>query len=304
MLSNNFKLNTKHQNLLTDFLDSKVDLKQTSKTHYINSFKKLIYICFGDNKRKLITALKQAKLIEIMMNQNNPLNSKIDLLKMYKYILEFTNKQYRLVDNQLNALYGQTRVSSIQSNKDLLNRTINYEKLMDILDKLSDDEYLLFYLLINYNVRNMDLYIKYTDNPDVIEKANEGKLDYNVLYYNDKKQLVYIRSYYKTLKKYGIKKHIITDEKFNEIMKYKTVNNFIFKSRTGLDRQENTLSKYINSVGNKVYPRSNLNQQNIYKIIANKYIGDNDHKKLQEIANNRGHSLDIQNNVYTTSSIL
>lgn len=282
----------RHIKLLNDFLESKPAIKATTKTNYKNTFNKLILNIFDTDKQKYILKTPTNDVLQTIENLNIPLNSKIDLVKMYKYITEFKKKSTVEIDDSLNFMYANT--DTVGKNDQLLNTLIKYDELIAFLNKLDYINYILFYIIINFNVRNMDLVIYYTDEKPIIKKALDGKLDYNILYF-DKNKLIYVRCHYKTSKSYGVKTHIITNTKFINIVKDLDVNDFIFKNRNNKPRKSDEINKFVSSVASK-HGIHNLNQQNIYKIIVNHF--KTDYNAMKKLSINRGHTLDTQSQYY------
>lgn len=69
-------------------------------------------------------------------------------------------------------------------------------------------QYVVMYLLLHLNTRNLDLVAKVTDNIDDVDKEN------NFLYIR-KSDVVYFRNNYKTKAKFGMKKDIIKSKRFH-----------------------------------------------------------------------------------------
>jgi hypothetical protein len=282
-------LSKAHENLINAFLKSKGDdIRATTKTAYINSFTRLIKLIFKTNKQKSILTINIGEVFKILETAEIPTNSKIDLLKTYKYIYEFKKKSSKPIAAELLKYFNT--LDNKETNKKLLEDLITYAELMKLYNKLEGVEYLLYYLIINFNVRNMDLIIFYTNKPDEADKK-----DINLLHFNNEGNLIYTRNNYKTARTYGQKTHIIKDNKFIKILKGLKINEYIFKNRTGKPRTYNEMNKYISSIGTR-YGVKGMNQQNIYKIILN---NTNDYNEMTNRSTNRGHSLTTQGEYYT-----
>jgi hypothetical protein len=90
-----------------------------------------------------------------------------------------------------------------QSKKDTLPALSFFKKRMNQFFKDEKyKEYVVLYLLINLNVRNMDLVIA------------KDATDANNHFIIEPKHIVYVRNSYKTFKKYGTKSNKIVDKKF------------------------------------------------------------------------------------------
>ena len=188
----------------------------------------------------------------------------------------------------------------IKKNELLLKDTgISFDKLNDILDKSVGNDYLLFYLLLTFNVRNADMIITITDKDNF--KTNYNKKDNFMVVYPNK--VIYIRQDYKTRQEYGIKKHTITDKKFVATLKNRIAEGYktLFTNNKNLPLKVNEMNKHIERRFNKFVPNSGVNQSIIYKIIQNHYQELGDIKKLMEIAELRGHRIDTQLHNYSSS---
>lgn len=293
--------------LLNDFLTSKTDLQQATKRNYMNTYERLINILLSNNKRKSLLSLSQkevlGKIDKLMINNDSTpatYNSKIDYLKLYKYLLQFNKKPISKIDKKIDAYIKINDENKAKTNQILINDSqMTFKTLNDLLASLNSQPYLIYYILINFNVRNQDLLIEYTDNKKLINDVNKGKVEQNIIY-KSKDHFIYVRSDYKTNKVYGIKKHIINDDKFIEIMNQKEENKALLLTNKDAPYKNNQISNLIKSIGNKYEPNSGLTQQLIYKVINNHYEMTNDHKKLLEISFNRGHSLDTQKKQYSS----
>jgi len=290
-------MNKKHTELINEFLADKGDtIQPQTKRNYTNLFIRLLNLIIGNNKRKYILAISQPQLIKKIDNSDFTLNTKIDSLKLIKYLLEFTYKTYKPVQKQLTKYYGMTADERPTKNKELLKDTIQYDELMKILNEADELDYILFYLLINFNTRNKDLVINYTNDKKIIKNVIDGILKINILYFKNN-DLYYTRGDYKTHSIYGDKTDKITDKKFIQILKHTPINKNIFINSKDRPYNHTEINKYIQSRF-KQYTNHLLNQSKIYKIIVDHH--ENNTKKLKNISNHRGHSLDTQNNYYST----
>ena len=293
--------------LLNDFLESKTDLQQATKRNYMNTYERLINILLSNNKRKSLLTLTQKEVLDkvdklMINNGTNPAtyNSKIDYLKLYKYLLQFNKKPISKIDKKIDKYIKINDENKPKTNQNLINDSnMTFKTLNDLLLSLDGQAYLIYYILINYNVRNQDLLIEYTDNKKLINDVNKGKVEQNIIY-KSKDHFIYVRSDYKTNKIYGIKKHIINDDKFIEIMNQKEVNKALLLTNKDAPYKNNQISNLIKGISNKYKPNSGLTQALIYKIINNHYEMTNDHKKLLQISDNRGHNLDTQKSQYSS----
>ena len=172
---------------------------------------------------------------------------------------------------------------------------------MDLLEQSKDRDYLILYLLINFNTRNKDLIALYTNNKKRILHVLNQECTDNILYFQDNGKLMYIRGDYKTVRRYGIQGHIIDDPYFISLIKKKSNNTYLLNNRNNKPYTANEINKLLKSIGNKYIKDSNLNQQLIYKIIVDHFEKLNDNQNLKLIANNRGHQRETQEGYYSTT---
>ena len=233
------------------------------------------------------------------------MNSKIELFKLFNNLYEFNNgtkngELLKTLDimykNNFNALQEITKEKIIETN-------ISYIQLLEILQQITNQDYLLYYLLIHFNVRNMDLIIKFTNDSVLINDVMNNKINQNILFYNNEKKLVYVRNDYKTQKKYGFKLHYITDEMFLKYCEDLTHEKLIFTNRSGKSKSSDEITRFIKITGNKIFKNSNLNQQLIYKIIVKHFEDLNDNSNLKRISHNRGHTRETQEYYYSGQKI-
>jgi len=300
-------MNTTNKALLNKFLESKQDLQPATKRNYMNTYERLINILLPiKSKKSLLTITQKAvldKIDALMIDDGTTpatFNSKIDYLKLYKYLLEYNKKPITKIEKTINQYIKINNDNKAKTNENLINESqMTFDKLNDLLDILTGQNYLLYFILLNFNTRNQDLIIENTNKKKIINEVLKDKINKNIIF-KSKNEYIYIRNDYKTKSQYGVKKHVINDPKFIEIIEDFPINEPLFKNRTGQGYKTNQISNLIKAVGNKYIKNSNLSQQLIYKIVNNHYETNNDHKKILEIAANRGHSLDVQKSNYSS----
>lgn len=300
-------MNTTNKALLNKFLESKQDLQPATKKNYMNTYERLINILLPTKSKKSLLTLTQKvvldKIDKLMINNDSTpatYNSKIDYLRLYTYLLQYNNKPISKIDKQIDKYIKINNDNKAKTNQNLIdNSQMTFDKLNDLLESLTGQAYLLYYIIVNFNVRNQDLLIEYTNKKKLINEVLKDKVNKNIIYKSNN-EYIYIRNDYKTKSQYGLKKHIITNPKFIGILEDFPINEPLFKNRTGRGYKNNEISNFVKSIGNQYIKNSNLSQQLIYKIINNHYENNNDHQKILEIAKNRGHSLDTQKNSYSS----
>lgn len=194
------------------------------------------------------------------------------------------NSNNRLVTYR-EKLYDEKNNNQADKNKMILeNSNATYDDLIRALNEAKNTDYVLFYLLQNYNLRNLDLILKL-----ITDKKELNKTD-NFLLLTQHQAIIYINNY-KTKDYYGEKIFKITDEKFRNIIKLliEMGNDYVLETRGGNPYNQNTMGKYIKARYKVYIDNSNLSQSVIYKIIQNKAEQDGNIKEIFKMSKNRGH---------------
>lgn len=145
-------------------------------------------------------------------------------------------------------------------------------------------EFILNYLLMNYNTRNVDLDV------EVVNSIHATKADktrnYLVIRKND---IVYIRYKYKTAKTYGVKRNI-----FKSILVERAIRRL--REKNGKDKPVFIMankdgsrivgSSHSNYVKNRTF--NNITEGDMNKIYVTHYINEGDVNALVNLSNNRG----------------
>lgn len=155
-------------------------------------------------------------------------------------------------------------------------------KLNDLYENKKFREYIVNYLFINLNVRNLDV-------DAIVKRSRERKLPSRDNYLFIRKGSVkYVRNNYKTHSTYGQKINIIKDQQFinacNEYLGDKNQRFLLEQSRSNDRVTDTARTKYIQRVS-----IDNLGEGRIFKIVLQEHI--NDKNKLQKISDNRGTSI-------------
>jgi hypothetical protein len=134
-------------------------------------------------------------------------------------------------------------------------------------------EYVVNFLILNFQVRNMDLNFKIISQ---LQLATDPELNYMVPM---KSKVYYVRNKYKTAETYGPKQVIITDPDFiTAIKKIQAMNK---DGHNAIIPNENTLAYRVQSLSYQ-----NLGEGAMFKIIVNHFRNDID--ELKKISMNRG----------------
>ena len=241
--------------------------KNTIKA-YITQYNKLSKLVGKD-----IANTSQKKILEIIKDIDNS-NSRQALLNIA--ILIRTNNKLdtkELLDNR-EKIKTEIKSTHKEKNKELQETLPTYQDLLDYLEvlrsKLNYRDYIINYLLINFNVRNEDLLFQI-----VSRKRDTKDTNFNYIWVSPTKA-TYIRNVYKTAKTYGQKVNVITDKPFmsaiRQIVKHGDIDFIPNPDQLGYYIRNATLL----GIGEGKYN----------KIIVNHFRSNID--KLKEISNNRG----------------
>ena len=230
---------------------------------------------------KPINETSEKKLIEIIMEQSNN-NGKQALINISILVRRIYGLKTEKLENLREKLKSALKEDVKEKNAILKDTLPSYEDLVEYTDHLWDNmqwtDYIINYLLINYQVRNQDLVF------DIVNTKKQTKdTDKNFMWLSPKK-VVYTRNVYKTANSYGKKTDIITDPKFIVAMR---------RVYACSSRGEEcgvfipTLSQAGYYIKKATYKQ--LGEGAYVKIVINHFRGD--FSKLKEISENRGSSL-------------
>ena len=228
---------------------------------------------------KPIAETSQIKLLKIINETETNLNTKQMLINV--------SLQIRLMDKlavdkllaeretNKNALVGKVK----QTNLTLQQSLPSYDELIDYLEALYQTSnwtnYIINYLLINYNVRNQDLNFK------IVRFLRDTKDKTQNYIWLAPKKIVYVRNVYKTASIYGQKKITITDPKFTVAIKR------VYACQKHGD-DGCVFIPNIDQLGYHIMKSTykQIGEGAVLKVIINHYIKDV--AKLTEISKNRG----------------
>jgi len=269
------------------FMESIENKSDATKKQYKTQYNKLFKLT-----GKPIAETSEKKILEILDNIDN-INAEQALLNIALLVRKLNKLSVTQLEN-LREKNKKTLNKSIKEKNVNLKETLpSYEDLIEYMNYLYDKEeytdYIINYLLINFQVRNQDLDFKI-----ITRKRDAADLTRNYMWLQPNK-LTYIRNVYKTARYintegnnsgYGQKINIITEPKmisaFKKVLKYQKNNEdagtFIpNKSSIAYHLQKSTYKQ--------------LGEGKYVKIIINHFRNDID--KLKEISENRGTSLSI-----------
>jgi len=161
----------------------------------------------------------------------------------------------------------------------------NYLKQLYTTERWAD--FILNYLLMNYNTRNIDLDVEVVNS--IHKTKADKKRNYLVVRKND---IVYIRYRYKTYKTYGTKRNI-----FKSILVERAIRRlreergdkplFLMSNKDGSRIMESSSSNYV-----KLRTLNNITEGDINKIYVSHYVDTGDIDALRLLSANRGTDLE------------
>ncbi len=269
---------------------SQKELSPSTKSKYINYFIKVENILTGYDEDKY-DIFKNIQLVLKLLSEH--VADKKLKVEMVKQFLQIVNKlkPSKSVENAIAIYTKKTNDYYKNKSKEELSATsLTYKDLKLLLTnkKVSDNDYLLFYILFMYGVRNKDLIISLQN--------TEG----NYMIVNNK-SIRYVRNDYKTYDKYGTLTISIKNTRFiNIVKKYQEDGKqHLFENNKKMPYNHDDMTNYINSRYNHyLNTEERISEGLIYKIINNYYSQKKDTKKQVAIARSRGHDLATQEKFY------
>ena len=223
---------------------------------------------------KNIGDASQQKIMDTIDEVDNN-NAKQALLNIGILIRKKNESEVNHLEKLRDKLKGSIKEAQKVNNRNLDETLPSYEELIEYIESLKDKkfyrDYIINYLLINYNVRNEDLLFK------IVTRKKEAKGDDTMNYiWLSPRKAEYIRNDGMT---YGKKVNIITDKPFMSALRQ-----IIKNGNIDFIPNPNQVGYYI-----KQATLLGIGEGNMNKIIVNKFRNDID--KLKEISNNRGTSI-------------
>lgn len=213
----------------------------------------------GNTKNGFITVAIQLRRLA-----NMDVSALIDYRESVKSVLDHTNKK---------------------KNEELQETLPSYGDLIVYTEKLFEtgeyESFIINYLLINYNTRNLDLDMEIVTQ---LDDALDENTNYLVILPGS---ILYIRNRYKTVSSYGPKSHKISDDRF--IFAVKKVYQGI--KRRGAEDYINPFVPNKSSIGYRIQSLTykKIGEGKYVKICLRHYRDDLD--ELKRISENRGTSL-------------
>ena len=288
--------------------EEKPTLTEKSVEQYARCLKLLHKNVVGFEKTEDNSFVKDYEKVENFLSkfsfttQRNYCNAIVALLESEDKRDKVALKHYEKIVKQQNNNYKKQNESGIISDKQAGN-FVGIDKVDELLDKLKQEKnkmgYIIFKILYHHHIRNEIAELQVIQLKPFKKLSLENKKDKNYLVMGSKKIFI-ARNGYKTGKKYGEIIFEITDKLLiKEIRQYvKTLltnEMFPFPTQVNTDKR-NQLSNFMIYLSKK-HIGVNISTTIMAKIMmSHKYL---ENKTQQEqTAKERGHSLNVENDVY------
>ena len=275
---------------IDDIISKKPHLSQNSIRSYTTAYKKLLELLAVDSiadadNSEIIDEIdtvdnygSQSLLLTIAMMIKADKEIDYKALLKHRELVRIELREKKWVDKE-------EKLEQLPSVK-LLTKHLNKQYAQD-----NYRSYIINFLLIHYNVRNLDMNLIVTD--DIKEYKALGKSgDDNVLFAGKNNAIYYHRNKYKTKNTYGEKLIKLSNAKLSRVLKdYIAQQKFFYSGEIylmarddGTRISDESMSHYVTK-----YTYDGLTETDYNKIIITETIKDiEDYPKLKKISFNRG----------------
>jgi len=261
------------------FVKAIADKSANTIKNYKTAYKKLMSIIEGGEGSNIATT-DEKKIVKKIREKEKNRNTQQSLINIAIMVKRMNDKKD--IEKLIEAREDNKKmiIKMVQAkNVSLQSSLPSYDEIQEYTDMLYEKgewtDFIINFLLINYQVRNQDLVF------DIVRfKRDTQDTDKNFMWLSNKK-VVYSRNNYKTADTYGKKVITITDPKFVVAMK-RTL------SHQKYDEEKGVFIPTISQVGYYI-KKATLKQigEGAYmKIVVNKFRNNID--KIKEISENRG----------------
>ena len=257
--------------LLKSYIESRDNITEQTKKTYTHIANNLPFNVLTSQQ----TIIK--KLNDLYENPNTKSLNLNMIILVRKHNEEETDKLIKFRNS--------LRDDIIKIRKDKMTETKNnlpsYNEIMGKLDDLKGINYLINYLFLKHGLRNKDINLIY------VKKLPSEKEDENYLVHKKNKVVLDINDY-KTDKSFGTKTIDITDDRF--IKELKDINT---KDNAYLISKKNGEKLKLSSFNERLLNLSidKLGEAKLFKILIAHLLDKKDFKKIEELVNSRGTSM-------------
>lgn len=249
-------------------------IKSVSKPQTIKTYKSIYknHLSQFANENGVIPVSKQKQILDYIDTLDKSPSTKKAIVSLLINLTKSTPKVQKVFQNVQAKFHEEKQKLQFQALSKKIKDLPSVEMLTLYLDNMYIDEkwihYIVNYLLINYNVRNMDLNVK------IIKFKKDAKAGGNYLIVR-KKDILYVRKDYKTHAVYGDKEIVINSKKFRNAVE-NLDSEFLLP-------QNNNLARDV-----KKYTYDKHTESDYLKIILSALDLNKDKAKIFEISKNRG----------------
>ena len=257
--------------LLKSYIESRDNITEQTKKTYTHIANNLPFNVLTSQQ----TIIK--KLNDLYENPNTKSLNLNMIILVRKHNEEETDKLIKF-RNSLRDDIIKIRKEKMTETK---NNLPSYNEIMGKLDDLKGINYLINFLFLKHGLRNKDINLIY------VKKLPTEKEDENYLVHKKNKVVLDINDY-KTDKSFGSKTIDITDDRFIKELKYINAkdNTYIISKKNG---EKLKLSSFNERLLNLSIDK--LGEAKLFKILIAHLLDKKDFKKIEELVNSRGTSM-------------
>ncbi len=248
--------------------------KKTYSMNYIN------YLEQFENGNKMITKELIPAVVEYIGSLDKSNNTKMMLIAILINLMNFSGYSTVDIKKIQNNLF-ETKKKETVTRKNEKEKVLPSKKVIESFNKKQLKEenyrsYIINYLLLNFNVRNMDLDV------EIIFKKKDMNDTDNFLLVRAT-DVIYIRNNYKTFKNYGKKVFKIRSRPFT-----RACQRYVENGETTLFKTNSNLTYEVSK-----YTYEGLSESDYLKIVIDSIDFNKDFRKLDMISERRGTSTSV-----------
>jgi hypothetical protein len=248
--------------------------KKTYSMNYIN------YLEQFENGNKMITKELIPAVVEYIGTLDKSNNTKMMLIAILINLMNFSGYNTTEIKKIQNNLF-ETKKKETVTRKNEKEKVLPSKKTIELFMKKQLKEenyrsYIINYLLLNFNVRNMDLDV------EIIFKKKDMNDTDNFLLVRAT-DVIYIRNNYKTFKNYGKKIFKIRSRPFT-----RACQRYVENGETTLFKTNSNLTYEVSK-----YTYEGLSESDYLKIVIDSIDFNKDFRKLDMISERRGTSTSV-----------
>ena len=274
-------------------------LGESTATAYGGSYKRLRKILNLTDKRKPIKKLEVKDVLDKIQSVENP-STRHSVFVIAKKLYDY-DKYKTLFDPVDVHIRKDKRELQIKKNGELTKTLPTYDEINLAVKKETNPKiYITSFIILKVNTRNQDVaLITIHKNIDPILESELDKTRNHIIIQDSK--AIYIRNVYKTVKKYGPKRNIITVKKFIDMCNQFVGDNKskdLFTTKTGGVIPTSSMGSYM-----KRFIVLNLNEGQIVKAVLKMIDQKGSYSALRILSNNRGTNISTLLSEYDVSNI-